>query len=133
NALFAHASTLDRVPLFLLGIYLARGLAALVYVPLLGRYRSVIAGVLQSTSLPFIVAAAQIGLGLGVVSRASAAGLVAAGLLSVAPSPTLAVVLLRRGQPTTAARGGPPSPAMPVITVGDRAVSRTEHLPSAAS
>jgi hypothetical protein len=89
-----------QVPLFLLAIYLARGLPAFVYAPLLGRAQSVIAGVLQSTSLPFIVAATQIGLGLGVVSRGSAAGLVAAGMLSVAIS-TLGLALLRRHRPTT--------------------------------
>src|SRR6185503_14243129 len=55
NALVANASTVARVPLFLVAIYLARGLPALVYLPLLGRSRSLIAGVLQSTSLPFIV------------------------------------------------------------------------------
>ena len=99
HALFASASTLALVPLFLLAIYLARGLPALLYVGLLGRSRSLIAGVLQSTSLTFIVAATQIGLGLGVVSHASASGLVAAGLLSVAISPTVGLVLLRRRQP----------------------------------
>ena len=101
DALFASASTVARVPLFLLAIYLARGLPALLYVGLLGRSQSVIAGVLQATSLTFIVAATQIGLELGVVSRASAAGLVAAGLLSVAISPTLGLVLLQRRQPRT--------------------------------
>jgi Kef-type K+ transport system membrane component KefB len=99
HALFASASTVARVPLFLLAIYLARGLPSLLYVGLLGRSRSLIAGVLQSTSLTFIVAATQIGLELGAVSRASAAGLVAAGLLSVAISPTVGLVLLRRRQP----------------------------------
>jgi hypothetical protein len=38
---------------------------------------------------------------MGVVTRASAAGLVAAGMLSVTISPTLASVLLRRRQPMT--------------------------------
>ncbi len=71
NALFASASTVARVPLFLLAIYLARGLPAIVYVRLLGRSRSVIAGVLQATSLTFIVTATQIGLQLGVVTQAS--------------------------------------------------------------
>jgi TRAP-type mannitol/chloroaromatic compound transport system permease large subunit len=61
----------------------------------------VIAGVLQATSLTFPVAATQIGLQLGAVSRASAAGLVAAGLLSVVISPALALVLLCREQPDT--------------------------------
>jgi Kef-type K+ transport system membrane component KefB len=116
DALFANASTVARVPLFLLAIYLARGLPAFVYVRLLGRSNSVIAGVLQSTSLPFIVAATQIGLGLGVVSRASAAGLVAAGLLSVVISPALGLVLLRRQWPGGAAADESPSPVMPVMT-----------------
>ena len=128
NALFADASTVALVPLFLLAIYLARGLPACVYVPLLGRRRSAIAGILQSTSLTFVVAATQIGLGLGVVSPASAAALVAAGLLSVAISPTLALVLLRRGQPANAAPGDAPSPVMPVITAQDRALSHVEHV-----
>jgi Kef-type K+ transport system membrane component KefB len=132
SALFASASTVARVPLFLLAIYLARGLPALVYVRLLGRSRSVIAGVLQATSLPFIVAATQIGLELGVVSRASAAGLVAAGLLSVVISPTLGLVLLRRDQTDAAGRAEMPSPVMPVITAEDRALCRVERAASAA-
>ncbi|MFL5861776.1 MAG: hypothetical protein ACJ780_13515, partial [Solirubrobacteraceae bacterium] len=92
------------VPLFLLTIYLARGLPAIVYVRLLGRSRSVIAGVLQATSLTVIVAATEIGLQLGVVSEASAAGLVAAGLLSVVISPALGLVLLRRALPESRAK-----------------------------
>jgi Kef-type K+ transport system membrane component KefB len=112
NALFASASTVARVPLFLLAIYLVRGLPAIVYVRLLGRSRSVIAGVLQATSLTFTVAATQIGLQLGAVSRASAAGLVAAGLLSVVISPALALALLRREQPETRSKSSAqPSPA----------------------
>jgi Kef-type K+ transport system membrane component KefB len=116
HALFADASTVARVPLFLLAIYLARGLPALLYVRLLGRSRSVIAGVLQSTSLPFIVAATQIGLQLGVVSRASAAGLVAAGLLSVVISPALGLVLLRRQQPDSLRPRELTGSVMPVVS-----------------
>ena len=93
NALLASASTVARVPLFLLAIYLAMALPALAYVRLLGRSRSVIAGVLRATSLPFIAAATQIGLRLGVVTRASAAGLVAAGLVSVVISPRFSCVM----------------------------------------
>src|SRR6516165_2097739 len=132
NALFASASTVARVPLFLLAIYLARGLPAVVYVRLLGRSRSVIAGVLQSTSLPFIVAATQIGLQLGVVSRASAAGLVAAGLLSVVISPALGLALLRRREPRAAARPETPTPAMPVLPAEDRALCRVDAATSPA-
>jgi Kef-type K+ transport system membrane component KefB len=104
NALFASPSTVARVPLFLIAIYLARGLPAIVYVRLLGRSRSVIAGVLQATSLTFVVTATQIGLQLGVVTQATAAGLVAAALLSVVISPALALALLRRERPDSRSR-----------------------------
>ena len=132
NALFASGSTVARVPLFLLAIFVVRGLPAFVYVRLLGRSRSVIAGVLQATSLPFIVAATQIGLQLGVVSRASAAGLVAAGLLSVVISPALGLVLLRRGEPRATGPREASTPVMPVLTTEDRALCRVDAAPSAA-
>jgi Kef-type K+ transport system membrane component KefB len=96
NALFASASTVARVPLFLLALFLVRALPAALYVRLVGRSKAVIAGVLQATSLPFIVAASQIGMQLGIVTRASAAGLIAAGLLSVVIFPALGLSLLRR-------------------------------------
>lgn len=132
NALFASPSTVARVPLFLLAIVLARGLPAIVYVRLVGRSRAVIAGILQATSLPFIVAATQIGLQVGVVTKASAAGLVAAGLLSVVIFPALGLVLLRREQPAAEARDEAPTPVMPVVTAEDRALCRMESATSAA-
>jgi Kef-type K+ transport system membrane component KefB len=124
NALFASASTVARVPLFLLAIYLARGLPAFVYVRMLGRSRAIIAGVLQATTLPFIVAATQIGVQLGVVTRASAAALVAAGLLSVIISPALGLTLLRREDPDKAGSRELPTPVLPVVTAEDRALCR---------
>jgi len=57
---------------------------------------TLVAALLQATSLPFIVAAAQIGLELGKLNEATAAALVGAGILSVLLFPLLAVVLLRR-------------------------------------
>jgi Kef-type K+ transport system membrane component KefB len=131
SALFASPSTVARVPLFFLAILLARGLPAVVYVRLLGRARAVIAGVLQATSLPFIVAATQIGLQLGVVSRASAAALVAAGLLSVVVCPAVGLVLLRRGQPSPAPESAI-NPVMPLLTAEDRALVRSETTGTAA-
>jgi Kef-type K+ transport system membrane component KefB len=131
NALFAGASTVARVPLFLLAIYLARGLPALIYTRLLGLRRSLLAGIFQSTSLPFIVAATQIGLGLSVVSRASAAALIAAGLLSVIISPTLGLLLLRRHEPRAARGQELPRPVMPVITTDDTALCRVNEVASA--
>jgi Kef-type K+ transport system membrane component KefB len=124
DALFSSASTVARVPLFLLALVLVRGLPALLYSGLIGRRRAVIAGLLQATSLPFIVAATQIGVSLGVVTKASAAGLIAAGLLSVIIFPATGLSLLRRGQPRRPENDEAPTPAMPVVTVEDRALCR---------
>jgi Kef-type K+ transport system membrane component KefB len=130
NALFSSASTVVRVPLFLLAIYVVRGIPAVVYSGLLGRPRSIVAGVLQATSLPFIVAATQIGVPLGVVSEASAAALIAAGLLSVIISPALGLVLVRRGQPAAEQPLSDPTPAMPIMTAEDRELCRGAAAPA---
>jgi Kef-type K+ transport system membrane component KefB len=123
NALFSSVSTVVRIPLFLLALLVVRGVPALLYTSLIGRRKALIAGVLQATSLPFIVAATQIGTQLGVVSHASAAALIAAGLLSVIIFPATGLALLRR-EATAVKRGGdapaPATPAMPVLTVEDR-------------
>jgi Kef-type K+ transport system membrane component KefB len=115
DALFASAGTVARVPLFLLALLLVRGLPALLYTRLVGRRRAVIAGILQATSLPFIVAASQIGMDSGVLTEANGAALIAAGLLSVIVFPALGLTLLRREgkqrEPATTQ-----TPAMPVMT-----------------
>ena len=95
-ALFASASTLVLVPLFLLALLLVRGLPAVLYRPVIGGRRAVVAALLQATSLPFIVVASQIGLDLGLLRPATGAAMVAAGLLSVLLFPMGALVLLRR-------------------------------------
>jgi hypothetical protein len=56
-------------------------------------------GLLQATSLPFIVTATQIGVALGKLSSVTAAALVCAGLLSVLIFPLVALGLLRRDEP----------------------------------
>jgi hypothetical protein len=58
--------------------------------------RAAIAGILQATSLPFIVAAAAIGMELDLLSQAEGAALIAAGLLSVMIFPATGLVLLKR-------------------------------------
>jgi Kef-type K+ transport system membrane component KefB len=95
NALFSGASTVGRVPLFLLALLLARGVPALIYAPMIGNRRTAAACLMQATSLPFIVAATQIGVELGKLSQANAAALVAAGLLSVLIFPLVALSILR--------------------------------------
>src|SRR5205807_8989470 len=81
NALFSSADTVARVPLFLLALLLVRGVPAMLYRGLLDRRRTLVAGLLQATSLPFIVAATMIGQDLGLITKASSAALIAAGLL----------------------------------------------------
>lgn len=91
DALTESSSALARVPLLLLALLLVRGAPALLYRGYLRDDRQTIAaGLLQATSLPFIVAATQIGLTLDLLSGATAAGLVAAGLLSVLIFPLVA-------------------------------------------
>jgi Kef-type K+ transport system membrane component KefB len=102
-ALFSSASTILRVPIFLVALLLVRGVPALLYRPLVGNRRSVVAGLLQATSLSFIVAASQIGLELGLITKATGAALIAAGLLSVLIFPIIALTLLRRHEIRSAA------------------------------
>ena len=96
DALAGSASTLLHVPVFLAALVAVRGLPALLYRPVIPRDRIPVAMLMQATSLPFIVAATQVGLALGVVTPANAAALVAAGLLSVVVFPAASLALLRR-------------------------------------
>ena len=98
-ALLAHPSTIALVPVFLVALLVIRGVPALLYRPLVGGRRTLVAGLLQATSLPFIVAASQIGLELGVLTQATAAALIATGLLSVLIFPLGALSILRHAQP----------------------------------
>jgi Kef-type K+ transport system membrane component KefB len=95
NALFANATNLARVPIFLAALLVARGLPALVYKSLMTRAQTVAAALLQATSLSFLVVAGQIGVQLDLVRPVVYAALVAAGLLSVLLFPLTALTLLR--------------------------------------
>ena len=95
RALLDEPSVLVRVPVFVVGLLVVRGVPALVYRPLLGLRGSIAAGLLQATSLPFIVAATEIGQSLGVITRATAAAFVTAGLISALVFPWLANSLLQ--------------------------------------
>src|SRR2546425_5494800 len=98
NALFANATNLARVPIFLAALLVARGLPALVYKSLTTRRQTLAAALLQATSLSFLVVAGQIGVQLDLLRPAVYAALVAAGLLSVLLFPLTALTLLRRAE-----------------------------------
>jgi Kef-type K+ transport system membrane component KefB len=99
DALTSDTAVLARVPLFLAALLIVRGAPALLYRPLVGSRRAAAAGLLQATSLPFIVAGSQIGQELGLLTPANGAALVAAGLVSVLVFPLVAGGLLRSTAP----------------------------------
>ena len=110
KALSDEASTLVMVPIFLAALLVVRGLPALLYRGYLPDRQVPIAGLLQATSLPFIVAATAIGADLGLIGPAESAALIAAGLLSVMAFPLVAVSMLGGGGVDVDA-GGPAAPA----------------------
>jgi Kef-type K+ transport system membrane component KefB len=97
DALVAEPSNLAMLPIFLVALLLVRGVPALVYRPAIGGRKTAVAALLQSTSLPFIVAATAIGVELGLLDGAQGAALVGAGLLSVLLFPAIGLSLLRGG------------------------------------
>lgn len=115
GALTDNPSALIRVPLLLLALLAARGVPALLYRRTLGVDGTAVAALLQATSLPFIVTATQIGVGIGVIQPATAAALVSAGLLSVIIFPPIALARLRRAttrDPAIGPAAPNPSPAV---------------------
>ena len=107
EALTASASDLLMVPVFLAALLAVRGLPAILYRRAIGGRRAAIAGLMQSTSLPFIVAATAIGAELGLIGPAESAALVGAGLFSVLLFPLIGLVLLRGVTPGAVVRTEP--------------------------
>jgi Kef-type K+ transport system membrane component KefB len=102
DALTASTSNLLMVPVFLAALLAARGLPAIVYRRVLDARHTAIAGLMQATSLPFIVAATAIGRELNLIDAAGSAALIGAGLLSVLLFPLGGLVLLRGVTPAAA-------------------------------
>jgi Kef-type K+ transport system membrane component KefB len=117
SALVDKPSNLVMIPIFLAALLAVRGLPAVTYRGFVGARRANIAGVLQATSLPFIVAATAIGQSLDLMDSAEASALIAAGLLSVLIFPVTGLSLLKRamrdeGTPEPEPTGTEPSPQM---------------------
>ncbi len=105
QALLDEPSSVAMVPIFLAALLVVRGLPALLYRGFVGSGRARVAGLLQATSLPFIVAATAIGVDVGAMDAAEASALIAAGLLSVLLFPLAGLTLLRRAGPAPARSG----------------------------
>jgi Kef-type K+ transport system membrane component KefB len=96
DALLDEPATLALVPVFLTALVIARGVPAIVYRGFVGNRGAVVAGLLQATSLPFIVTASQIGVAIDALEPSTAAAFVAAGLISALVFPATSLTLLRR-------------------------------------
>jgi len=96
RALLTNPTALAEVPLFLAALLLVRGLPALLYARFAGRRRAVAAGLLQATTLTFVIVATQLGLAERKITPTAAASLLAAGLLSTILFPGAAQRLLPR-------------------------------------
>jgi Kef-type K+ transport system membrane component KefB len=102
KALVSNGGALAQIPIFLLALLLARGLPALLYTRFVGRRRAMIAGLMQATTVTFVIVATQIGLAARQISSTTSASLLAAGLLSAAIFPGLSVRLLSAQEPVSA-------------------------------
>jgi Kef-type K+ transport system membrane component KefB len=114
RGLFEHPSALIRVPVFLVALLVVRGVPAMLFVRSLGRRGATAVGLLQATSLPFLVTVAQIGTATGRLSGTNAAALVCAGLLSVLIFPAVSLGLLgRSGRPAIPEQWSAPAAEIP--------------------
>jgi Kef-type K+ transport system membrane component KefB len=93
SALLASPSALAQVPIFIVALLVVRALPAIVFRGDGDARRVIGGGLLQATLLP--IAPTQIGLELGLLSPATGAALVVAGLIAVLVFPTVALALLR--------------------------------------
>jgi Kef-type K+ transport system membrane component KefB len=88
-------AALAQLPFFVAALLVVRGVPALLLRRMLPQRETIAAGLLQATSLPFLVTASMIGEELGVLSSVTGAALVAAGVVSVLVFPAAALTLLR--------------------------------------
>jgi Kef-type K+ transport system membrane component KefB len=112
SALFASARALILVPVFLIALLVVRGLPAILYVRVVGAAHARAAGLMQATSLTFIVVATVIGVQTGHQLPSTATALVVAGLLSVVIYPPAALRILQNAtRPAPHTGPGEPDPA----------------------
>jgi Kef-type K+ transport system membrane component KefB len=110
DALFEHASTAVRLPVFLVLFLLVRGLPALLYSRDLPRSDLLPLGLLSATALPLIVAVTAIALETDRIKPENAAALIGAGMLSVLIFPMAALALRRRTAESGAIPATQPTP-----------------------
>ena len=108
-----------RLPVYVAALLLVRGVPALAFLRQLGARGTVAVALLQATSLPFLVAATQIGVLTGRIPATTATALVCAGLVSVLLFPVAAVAVLRGRTPAAPAVGTESAPTEHRATAAD--------------
>jgi Kef-type K+ transport system membrane component KefB len=94
RALISSPAAIAQIPLFLAALLVVRGVPALLYARRFGKRRARVAGLMQATSLTFVIVATQIGTAAGQITQTTGAALLAAGLLSAALFPATALKML---------------------------------------
>jgi Kef-type K+ transport system membrane component KefB len=98
-ALATSVGAVLKVPLFLFGFLLVRGMPALVlYRGQLSMRDRVALGLLSATQLPLVVAITDLGVAQGAMRQTTAVALVTAGVLSVLIFPAVAIATRRPGE-----------------------------------
>jgi Kef-type K+ transport system membrane component KefB/endonuclease/exonuclease/phosphatase family metal-dependent hydrolase len=132
DALIDSPGSMGLVPLFMAALLVVRAAPAAVYTipafgregqPLMGLRQGAAAGLLQATSLSFLIVAATVGVETERIDSATSAAVVGGGLGSVILFPPIALALLGR------ARGA----GMPARWHLPQAVRRAEHRAPAAA
>jgi Kef-type K+ transport system membrane component KefB len=97
DALRDQPSRLVLIAVFLIAFLLVHMVAVPIYRRTVSARSAVVAGLLGSTSsLPFVVTATAIGQASGLISAATAAAMLVAGVLSALVFPVVALLLVRR-------------------------------------
>ena len=126
RALVSNPIAIAEIPLFLAALLAVRGVPAVGYARRFGKRRAGVAGLMQATSLTFVIVATQIGTAAGQISQTTGAALLAAGLLSAALFPAAALKLLTAHAPRAKAQ-----PARSDGTTTPIRVPETEPRPPA--
>jgi Kef-type K+ transport system membrane component KefB len=108
KSLFRTPHHLFLVPYFVIALLVGRGVPALAYRAVLGRRRAIAAGLLQATSLTFIVIASHLGTQLHIFDAPTGAALVLAGLFSVVLFPPIALTMIETDPDAQLAPDTPP-------------------------
>jgi len=94
EGLTQQPATLAEMALFLAALLAVRGLPVVVFWQELSKTQLLASALLQATSLPFLLTAAQVGLQMGLLSRSTSTAIAGAGMLSVLTFPPIALRLL---------------------------------------